>query len=159
MLANVQENGYKMLTSSNFWIILLAIVFFICIAIYVYNKYVSPMVNKEFVPNQEYVDENTSDSNNNETVILYMFVVEWCPHSKKALPVWEKIKEKYNGKAINNYTINFILVDGEAEADLADKYKVEGYPTIKLVKGNQVIEYDAKPSVEHLTEFLNSTLN
>lgn len=117
------------------------------------------MVNKEFVPNQEYVDENASDSNNNETVILYMFVVEWCPHSKKALPVWEKIKEKYNGKAINNYTINFILVDGEAEADLADKYKVEGYPTIKLVKGNQVIEYDAKPSVEHLTEFLNSTLN
>ena len=42
---------------------------------------------------------------------------------------------------------------------MADQYKVEGYPTIKLVKGNQVIEYDAKPSIEHLTEFLNSTLS
>ena len=31
-----------------------------------------------------------------------------------------------------------------------------GFP--KLVKGNQIIEYDAKPSVEHLKEFLNSTL-
>ena len=49
-------------------------------------------------------------------------------------------------------------IDGEDNPDLADKYKVEGYPTIKLIKGNQVIEYDAKPTKEHLKEFLNSTL-
>ena len=58
----------------------------------------------------------------------------------------------------NEYKLIFQQVDGEENPTLADKYKVEGYPTIKLVKGNQIIEYDAKPSLEHLKEFLNSTL-
>ena len=51
------------------------------------------------------------------------------------------------------------IIFGEENPDMADKYKVDGYPTIKLVKGNQVIEYDAKPTLENLKEFLNSTLS
>ena len=53
----------------------------------------------------------------------------------------------------------FTEINGEDNPDIADKYKVEGYPTIKLIKGSQIIEYDAKPSLPHLTEFLQSTLN
>jgi thioredoxin-related protein len=69
------------------------------------------------------------------------------------------MKTEYNQQIFNGYKLNFIEVDGEENQELADKYKVEGFPTIKLVKGNQIIEYDAKPSVEHLKEFLNSTLS
>ena len=42
--------------------------------------------------------------------------------------------------------------------EIKEKYKVEGYPTIKLVVGNQVIEYDAKPDVDTLKQFLNVSL-
>ena len=35
---------------------------------------------------------------------------------------------------------------------------IDGYPTIYLVKGDQVIEYDANPTQDSLTEFLNTTL-
>ena len=41
---------------------------------------------------------------------------------------------------------------------MMNKYNVEGYPTIKLLKDGQVIEYDAKPSKETLTQFLNTVL-
>jgi hypothetical protein len=41
---------------------------------------------------------------------------------------------------------------------MMNKYNVEGYPTIKLIKDGQVIEYDAKPSKETLTKFLNTVL-
>ena len=41
---------------------------------------------------------------------------------------------------------------------IADKYDVSGYPTIKLLKDGQVIEYDAKPSKETLNQFLNTVL-
>jgi hypothetical protein len=41
---------------------------------------------------------------------------------------------------------------------MMDKYKIEGYPTIKLLKDGQVIEYDAKPSKDTLTQFLNTVL-
>ena len=36
--------------------------------------------------------------------------------------------------------------------------KIEGFPTIYLVKGEEVIEYDADPTEDTMTEFLHTTL-
>jgi thiol-disulfide isomerase/thioredoxin len=157
MLENIQSGAYDLLTSSRFWMILIVAIFFLIVAIYLYNKYVTPMVDNKYVANNEF--QQKSDDSDVQNVELYIFTVNWCPHSKKAIPIWEQLKAEYSNKKFNNYNINFIQVDGEENPSLADKYKVEGYPTIKMVKGNQVIEYDAKPSLEHLKEFLNSTLS
>lgn len=157
MLENIQSGAYDLLTSSRFWMILIVAIFFLIVAIYLYNKYVTPMVDNKYIPNNEF--QQKSDDGDVQNVELYIFTVNWCPHSKKAIPIWEQLKAEYSNKTFNNYNINFIQVDGEENPSLADKYKVEGYPTIKMVKGNQIIEYDAKPSLEHLKEFLNSTLS
>jgi len=158
MLDNIQSGAYDLLTSSRFWMILIVAIFFLIVAIYLYNKYVTPMVDNKFIPNNEF-QQKSENSDDIQNVELYIFTVNWCPHSKKAVPIWEQLKAEYSNKTFNNYNINFIQVDGEENPSLADKYKVEGYPTIKMVKGNQIIEYDAKPSLEHLKEFLNSTLS
>jgi thiol-disulfide isomerase/thioredoxin len=158
MLEDIQSGAYNLLTNTRFWMILLVIIFFLIVAGYVYNKYVTPMVDKQFIANNEFHNDDEPSGNVPE-VELIMFTVEWCPHSKKAIPIWNQLKEEYGGKTYNGYKIIFQQFDGEENPDLADKYKVEGYPTIKLLKGNQVIEYDAKPSLEHLKEFLNSTLS
>ncbi len=157
MLENIQSGAYDLLTSSRFWMILIVAIFFLIVAIYLYNKYVTPMVDNKYVANNEF--QQKSDDSDVQNVELYIFTVNWCPHSKKAIPIWEQLKAEYSNKTFNNYNIDFIQVDGEENPSLADKYKVEGYPTIKMVKGNQIIEYDAKPSLEHLKEFLNSTLS
>ena len=155
MLDNIQSQGYSLLTNTRFWMILILVIFFLFVAGYVYNKYVTPVIDNDYTPNNEFAKPSEDD----EEVDIYLFTVEWCPHSKNAIPVWEEIKEEYNNKKFNNYKLNFIQVDGEENQELADKYNVEGFPTIKLVKGKQIIEYDAKPTVEHLKEFLNSTLS
>ena len=36
--------------------------------------------------------------------------------------------------------------------------KIEGYPTIILVKENEVIEFEAEPTYENLNEFIRTTL-
>ena len=159
MLDNIQSGAYDLLTSSRFWMILIVAIFFLIVAIYLYNKYVTPMVDNKFIPNNEFQQKSDDSDSDIQNVELYIFTVNWCPHSKKAIPIWEQLKSEYSNKTFNNYNINFIQVDGEENPSLADKYKVEGYPTIKMVKGNQIIEYDAKPSLEHLKEFLNSTLS
>lgn len=159
MLDNIQSGAYDLLTSSRFWMILIVAIFFLIVAIYLYNKYVTPMVDNKFIPNNEFQQKSDDSDSDAQNVELYIFTVNWCPHSKKAIPIWEQLKAEYSNKTFNNYNINFIQVDGEENPSLADKYKVEGYPTIKMVKGNQIIEYDAKPSLEHLKEFLNSTLS
>jgi len=147
--------------------ILVAILLFLFVAVFVYNKYVAGVLSPNYIANREFpVDMTEGESGDGEgtsensgpDVEIIIFTVEWCPHSKKAMPIWEELKEKYNGKQFNGHKLTFVEVNGEENPGMADKYKVEGYPTIKMLKDNQVIEYDAKPSVEHLTEFLNSTL-
>lgn len=160
MLENVQETAYKLLSSSRFWMILLVILFFIVVAAYIYNKYVTPLLEPEFIANKEFTDkDNDNNDDGKGDVEIIIFTVEWCPHSKKAIPIWEELKGMYADRKYNGYKLVFTEINGEENPDMADKYKVEGYPTIKLIKGNQVIEYDAKPSVGHLKEFLESTLN
>jgi hypothetical protein len=39
-----------------------------------------------------------------------------------------------------------------------DQYTIEGFPTIKLLKDGQVIDFDAKPTKDSLTQFLNTVL-
>jgi thiol-disulfide isomerase/thioredoxin len=89
---------------------------------------------------------------------LYLFKTDWCPHCKRAQPIFETMKKEYESKLVNGYRILFKVVDCEQEPSLADKFKIDGYPTIKLVKDDQVIEYDAKPDREHLIQFLTTVL-
>ena len=127
---------------------------FIAVAIWMYYKYVLPRVNAVYVPNKEYVKKNKSD-----TADLYFFYTSWCPHCKTAKPVWQKFKEHIDSKGHESgVKVNFIEVDCEKDHDTADKFKVTGYPTIKLLYNNKVIEYDAKPQQDNLQQFLDESL-
>ena len=72
------------------------------------------------------------------------------------------LKSDYEGKNINGYHIKFTEIDCSSETaevdQMMNKYNVEGYPTIKLLKDGQIIEYDAKPSKDTLVQFLNTVL-
>ena len=72
------------------------------------------------------------------------------------------MKSEYENKTINGYTVLFTEVNCTNESPevekMINKYKIEGYPTIKLLKDGNVIEYDAKPSKDTLEQFLNTVL-
>lgn len=134
------------------FIILLAAVFIVT-AVYVYKKYISDK-------NSSQPKKQTCATGESKSADLYLFYTEWCPHCKKTKPEWEQLKKNYSGNNnVNGYKLNFIEVDCDANPEIADKFKVEGYPTIKLVKGNQIVEFDAKPDVKTLEQFLSTVLN
>jgi thiol-disulfide isomerase/thioredoxin len=89
---------------------------------------------------------------------LFLFKVDWCPHCKSAKPIFDEVEKELKGQPLNGYTVTFTTVDCEAEPDMADKFKIEGYPTIKLVKDGQVIEYDAKPDKDQINQFLKTVI-
>jgi thiol-disulfide isomerase/thioredoxin len=140
----------------NFIIIFIITLIFLVAAIYTYRRYVSPKINPKYVANSEYLPENTNKPT--EVADLYFFYTEWCPHCKKSMPIWQSLKSELDNKEFKGSMLNFIEVDCDKDAALAEKFNVQGYPTIKLVKGNQVIEYDAKPSKDTLMEFLHTSL-
>jgi thiol-disulfide isomerase/thioredoxin len=126
-------------------------------AYYTYKHYANTKLS--FNANREHIP---IDQNSNKTATLMLFYVDWCPHCKTAKPEWESLKTEYDSKSINGYTINFMEYNCTNESDevsaLMDKYNIEGYPTIKLIKDNQVIEYDAKPTKSTMEQFLNTVL-
>lgn len=153
------KNHFSKAGSFKYFMILFVItMIFLVAAIYTYRRYVSPKLNKAYVANSEFLPEGSGPENLNNSAELYFFYTTWCPHCKKSMPVWQNLKSELDGKSMKGVTLSFIEVDCDKDAALAEKYNVQGYPTIKLVKGNQVIEYDAKPEKDTLMEFLQTSL-
>jgi thiol-disulfide isomerase/thioredoxin len=142
-------------------IFIFATIILLIIAImYVYNRYMTPQLETDYSPNKEFIDEVEPDKN----VELIMFTVDWCPHCKKAAPVWKKFTEEYQDKTINGYQVEFRTVNCTDEKDaevkeMLDKYKIEGYPTILMIKDGTTINFDAKPEHETLEKFLQKVLS
>ena len=142
------------------WKVAAIVIFGLLIVLFAYYTYKQYSNEKTaFHANRENIPK---DQNSNKTATLMLFYVDWCPHCKTAKPEWESLKSEYDGKSINGYTVNFVEHNCTNESSeitqLMDKYNIEGYPTIKLIKDNQVIEYDAKPEKDTLMEFLHTSL-
>jgi thiol-disulfide isomerase/thioredoxin len=129
---------------------------------YLYQFYTTYMKNKNaaYVPNREFMKNGSAGSGKEAELML--FYVDWCPHCKTAKPEWENLKNDYEGKTINGYKVLFTEVNCTNESPDIEKmisqYKIEGYPTIKLLKDGQVIEFDAKPTQKTLDQFLHTVL-
>ena len=134
------------------------------LSIYIFRNYAVPLIYKKNQPNLEH---NTDMGINKQTVEVLFFYADWCPHCKKAKPHWNNLKnsEKVGeGTRINNYSIVYTEVDCTVDKasgvqEKLSKFKVDGFPTIKMVKGTEVIEFDAKPELEILEGFVLQTLN
>lgn len=103
---------------------------------------------------------NDSDKQGN-SCIIYFFHADWCPHCKKALPEWESFKQTNNGKMINGYKLNCVDVNCTNEDDAnttqyINKFNVEGYPTIKMLKDNKVIDFESRITTSSLNSFLDT---
>jgi len=138
-----------------------------------------------FLPSQE--KEKTGDvanqPNRSKIANIFFFFVDWCPHCKTAKPEWNNFKLQYNDTEVNGYiikcydinctedngTIDIVDIPADAKdynfpitptpiADLIRKYKIDAYPTIKMVKDNYTIDFDAKITADSLDKFVHTTL-
>jgi len=136
-------------------LVIFLVILFITIAIIYYYYYVVPAMKPKYT-------QKNGSGDSDKTANLMMFYVDWCPHCKTAKPEWNKLKNEYQDRTINGYVVTFTEINCTEETpdvtELMNQYKIESYPTIKLVKDGQIIEYDAKPTKETLNEFLNTVL-
>ncbi len=72
--------------------------------------------------------------------------------------------KKLNGQEVNGVTVTFNEVNGETDSGTLEQFEsnhkvsIEAFPTIYLVKGNNVIEYTTDITHDNLIQFLNSSL-
>ena len=140
--------------------IFFVVIVFSIVAYYLYNIQ-KTQTDKKNPAIYKAIDEND--------IRVYIFVADWCPACKKAMPEIDKFKRTYDGKTINNRKISVIKTEcGDADentetAQIINTFKVTAFPTIKLVKpdtnGNErTFEFDAKITQENLEGFLQTSL-
>ena len=154
-LITLKNKITSQVSAKQFTIVMLISLLLIGVAIYFYKSYLKKKLNKDYVPNKEFVPGPREDLS---VATLYFFYTDWCPHCKTARPEWDAFKEEIGDSVIKSKKIKFVEVDCEKNGKEAEKFNVEGYPTIILVIGNKVIEYDAKTSKESLHQFLDTSL-
>lgn len=144
---------YKTIFLSVFLFVLFGVV-----AYFFYTYYLSNTIN-----NRKYADV-ANMSGEKETILIYFFFADWCPHCKTAKPDWQQFTSKVNGTVVNGKSIKTVDVDCtdlENSADpavtsvkqLISTYKVAGFPTVFAVKDDKKIDYDAKVSLTTLNKF------
>ena len=72
------------------------------------------------------------------------------------MPVWQEFAKKWNGKTKNGYMIITSELDCDQNEAVANKYNVQGYPTIKCIMNGKVTDFDAKPTASSLSQFLEA---
>lgn len=137
-------------------IAIIILIIFIIAGYYAYNKF---YVKVEETKELGYSDVANANTKKIE-VIIYFFHVDWCPHCKTALPEWEKFKNEYHNKEIGKYVIKCIPVNCTDETSeitgLINDYNIEGYPTIKMLKEKNKIEFDSKITYNTLEQFVET---
>lgn len=165
--ADASKKVKSLFLNKKFLVIIFVTALFLGIALYVYNNYIAPRINPDFVPNREF-DAGGENDPSGKVAEIYLFSVEWCNHSKNAKPEWALIKKELDGKKLENshYTINFIELDGDQNESQIDAFeseyltpngkKIDGYPSIWMVKGTDVYEFAAKPTYSSIKEFIEA---
>lgn len=134
-------------------LMMLLVILFITILLVIYNNYIKDIISKKHVLNSEYVN----NVNKQDEILILYFYTEWCPYCKQSMPEINKFEEYIKGETGSaNYNITLTKIDCDKQSTIADKYKVEAYPSIKLIYKNNVYDYDAKPNKANLIQFMET---
>ena len=141
--------------------IFIFIVFIIVIIWWMRQK--KSTVSFDYVSNPDDRNNTATGENMSKEALIYFFHADWCPHCKKAQPEWNTFMMSHDNKLKNGYKIKCISVDCTDDKEstakqLINQYNVESYPTVKMVKDNKTIDYDASVKSGSLNKFVEIML-
>ncbi|KAG0470260.1 hypothetical protein HPP92_016960 [Vanilla planifolia] len=114
------------------------------------NVKVATIPSSVVIVTQETFDQVVLDETKD---VLLEFYAPWCGHCKSLAPIYEKLANVYK----LDDDIIIANLDADKYKDLAEKYGVSGYPTLKFFpKSNKAGEdYDGGRDLDSFVTFIN----
>ena len=159
LLANIKSK----MTPMNITIALFAVTL-IGVSVYYYHHYMNSNKNGYGDNSIQGTNAGGVQSGEEGDVEIMFFHADWCPHCKKAQPEWESFKQSTDGKNIDGYKISCVDVNCTNEDDAKtteyiNKFNIDSYPTVKLIKDGNTIDFESRITTSSLDSFLSTMLN
>ncbi|XP_077383899.1 endoplasmic reticulum resident protein 44 isoform X1 [Festucalex cinctus] len=99
---------------------------------------------------------NIDDVLNNAGVSLVNFYADWCRFSQMLHPIFEEASNIMREEFPDTKQVVFARVDCDQHSDIAQRYRISKYPTLKLFRNGMMMkrEYRGQRSVAAIAEFI-----
>ena len=105
----------------------------------------------------QYGGQNSSNNMSSQPAFV-MFYAPWCGYCKETMPKWKKI-ENMDLKDSKNRKVKIMKYNCEENKDIASKYKIRGYPTLKYFANGitgESIDYNSERSINNFKKFIKT---
>ena len=136
------------------------------IIVLIFKYVMKPMFSSSSVSHNTVVESYTNQENNmdvktlndleprNNEVLFVNFYSPMCGHCQDFKPTWNIIKQKLHKQSVNNKTVQILSVNCEDSPDIAQKYNIDSYPTIKTLTGEAEYEYEGSREENALLRYI-----
>ncbi|KAJ8004946.1 hypothetical protein DPEC_G00141560 [Dallia pectoralis] len=99
---------------------------------------------------------NIEDILNNAGVALVNFYADWCRFSQMLHPIFEEASNIVREEFPDVTQVVFARVDCDQHSDIAQRYRISKYPTLKLFRNGMMMkrEYRGQRSVTAIADFI-----
>lgn len=137
---------------------LLVVIIVLLVRFYLKNQTKSSNNLPPLPPLSDSEPENDSDeeleSFASENIKLVLYYAPWCPHCTSFMSEWNTLGSSRN---VNGKTVLIEKVNCDENPKVAETENIEGYPTVKLHKNGESINYDGERSANALVLFLEKS--
>lgn len=97
-----------------------------------------------------------NDSNFNDEVAKYQYLLiefyaPWCGHCKSLEPEYNKAAKLLRGQ---NSKIHLAKVDAIENSELAKRFEIQGYPTMKFLRNVEYLDYTGGRTADEIVEWV-----